>query len=76
MSSFSELSQYELDTAFADLLPLEYCVEKNIAPLGKVPEGTAGPVTIGALTPGDTRLASEVEKPKSSPASPPTCRTR
>jgi len=62
VSSFSELSQYELDTAFADLLPLEYCVEKNIAPLGKVPEGTAGPVTIGALTPGDTRLASEVEK--------------
>ncbi len=58
--NFSELSQHELDPANADLLPLEFCLEHNLAVLGRHHADPASPLTIGSLTPVDPALRREL----------------
>lgn len=59
-SNFSELSQYELDPATADLLPLDYCLASNVVVLGRRPPDPAAPVTVGCLAPADPTLLNAV----------------
>ncbi|MEK7469948.1 MAG: GspE/PulE family protein [Planctomycetota bacterium] len=58
--SFSELPQYELDTAFSDLLPLEFCLEKKVVLLGRRPADASAAVKAGCLNPGDVSLRDEL----------------
>ncbi len=52
--------RFELDSATSALLPIEYCVEKNVVPLGRLPGDPKAPISLGVLDPDDSRLLKEV----------------
>ena len=64
---FSELSQYELDPASSALLPLEFCLERKVAVLGKA---DASPAVVAMVDPLDRGLVEEVSRRLRRPVSP------
>lgn len=59
---FDELARHELDPSVSGLLPLDYCLEHQVAILGRFSKTSSDPVTVGALRPGDRELVSELSR--------------
>jgi type II secretory ATPase GspE/PulE/Tfp pilus assembly ATPase PilB-like protein len=57
-AGFTELPQYGVDPAAAALLPLDFCLARNVAVLGRVPAD--GPLPVGMLDPADRELVDDV----------------
>ncbi|HXX93870.1 MAG TPA: GspE/PulE family protein [Planctomycetota bacterium] len=64
---FTELSQYETQSASAGLLPLEFCREHRVAVLGP-PD--AAPLTVGTVDPLDGELLAEISRRVGRPVAP------
>ncbi len=60
LSSFSELSQFEIDPASVQLLGYGYCDKKHVVVLGRVDPDGHGAVTVGMLHPGDQQLVDSL----------------
>ena len=46
---FSELSHFELDAGVSVLLPVDFCLERHVVILGKLPTDTSEPIRVGML---------------------------
>lgn len=57
---YTELGQFELDPAAADLLPEDYCRQHHVVLLGVIPKNSKEPIHLGQLLPRDADLAREV----------------
>ncbi len=60
LAGFTELTQYEIDPAVAPLLPMEFCLERSVAILGKLPTDVRAPLTLGMLHARDAALIAEL----------------
>jgi type II secretory ATPase GspE/PulE/Tfp pilus assembly ATPase PilB-like protein len=59
---FSELAQFEVDPAVAPLLPLDYCLDRGVAILGRAPQEAATAFTVAMLRPDARGLVAELEE--------------
>jgi hypothetical protein len=61
-NGFTELDQFSIDENSVRLLSYKFCIQNYVVVLGVVdPEG-GGPVTVGMLDIGETRLIEELER--------------
>jgi general secretion pathway protein E/type IV pilus assembly protein PilB len=58
---FSELRDYGVDPATADLLPAEFCLERLVAIVGPLP-APGEPITLGMVDPNDVQLIADVSE--------------
>lgn len=54
------LDQFELDPTTSSLLPIEYCIERNVIPLGRLPLDAGARIQLGVIDPDDRELLKEV----------------
>lgn len=60
LSSFAELSQFEIDPATVQLLGYGYCTKKHVVVLGRIDPQGHDAVTVGMLQPGDQQLVDSL----------------
>ncbi len=67
---FRELADFQIDPAAAALLPLDYCIEKGIAILGKVPSDPRSALTAGMIRADDRELLADLAARLGCPVEP------
>ena len=67
---FTDLTQYDADPNTTRLLPAQYCMEKNVVILGKLPDDAKAELTVGMVDPKNPSLVEEVRTRLGRPVKP------
>jgi general secretion pathway protein E/type IV pilus assembly protein PilB len=67
---FRELGDFEIDRGVAAMLPVEYCLDKGVAILGRVPSDARAPVEVGMIQSQNEDLLSDLRRRLGRPVTP------
>ena len=59
---FRELGDFEIDRGVAAMLPVEYCLDKGVAILGRAPSDARVPVEVGMIHPQNEELLADLRR--------------
>jgi type II secretory ATPase GspE/PulE/Tfp pilus assembly ATPase PilB-like protein len=67
---FRELGDFEIDRGVAAMLPVEFCLDKGVVILGRVPADPRAPIEIGMIQPKDEDVLAELRRRLGRPVTP------